>query len=348
MPADYSRIHRLLKIITLIQGQRGYTAQKLADECKVTLRTIYRDMKILESLGIPYFHNPQSNGYQIRRDFFMPPLQLTLDEALALVTLGEQVGEREQVPMTRAASRALIKLRGNLPGKIQDELAQIDPHLCIDLPPTGPKDGYEDVYDTVRQAIATRRVLLCSYESIETSLRSDKASGKKGQKFELRPYALFFSHRAWYVAGLHSGRGEVRILKLNRFDHIKLTDKPYAIPDDFSLRSHLGNAWRMIRGPKRYDVAIHFDREFADTVNDTHWHPTQKFEHHEDGSITLEFKVDGLDEIVWWVLSMGPHCRVKKPAELIQRVKELAQATADRYTPASGDEPKKSRTKLTR
>lgn len=35
-------------------------------------------------------------------------------------------------------------------------------------------------------------------------------------------------------------------------------------------------------------------------------------------------KVDGLDEIVWWILSMGPHCVVNKPPELADRVGELA------------------------
>ena len=42
-------------------------------------------------------------------------------------------------------------------------------------------------------------------------------------------------------------------------------------------------------------------------------------------------KVDGLDEIVWWILSMGPHCVVKKPKELVERVKELATRMVKNY-----------------
>lgn len=42
---------------------------------------------------------------------------------------------------------------------------------------------------------------------------------------------------------------------------------------------------------------------------------------------------DGLDEIVWWVLSMGPHCVVKKPGLLAERVRELAQGIVDVYQP---------------
>ena len=88
MSSDYSRIHRLLKILTLIQAERDWTAERLATECGVSVRTIYRDMKMLEGAGIPYFYDEQSRGYQVRRDFFMPPVQLTLDESLAKYEVG--------------------------------------------------------------------------------------------------------------------------------------------------------------------------------------------------------------------------------------------------------------------
>ena len=39
-----------------------------------------------------------------------------------------------------------------------------------------------------------------------------------------------------------------------------------AIPNGFSLDSHLGNAWRMIRGGTSYDVELEFDSEFAETI----------------------------------------------------------------------------------
>src|SRR5580700_134776 len=112
MAADYSRIHRLLKILMLIQGSKGWTPRTLAGECGTTERTIYRDMKMLEGAGIPYFFDEQEKCYSIRRDFFLPPLQLTLDEALSLAVLAEHVGGAEHVPFTKAASRAISKVRG--------------------------------------------------------------------------------------------------------------------------------------------------------------------------------------------------------------------------------------------
>ncbi len=341
MAADYSRIHRLLKILTLIQGESGWTAKRLSLECGTTQRTIYRDLKMLEAAGIPYFYDEQSGGYAVRRDFFMPAVSLTLEESLALVALAEHIGGREQVPFTRAAAKAISKIRCSLPQGIQAELQKLDPHVAIQLAAANPPESSADVYDVVRTAIATRRTLRCQYES----LSHEKEGTIADELFTFAPYTLFFSQRAWYAVGRHSARRAVRCLKLSRFTRCQLTDDRYEIPADFSLARHLGNAWRMIRGDKSYRVELEFDREFAETIADTRWHATQEIIWNEDASISFHCTVDGLDEIVWWVLSMGPHCRVKKPKELAHRVRRLAEEMLRLY--AQEPESRESRPVLT-
>jgi len=325
MPADYSKIHRLLKILTLIQAEPGWSAERLAAECGVAVRTIYRDMKALEGAGIPYFHDEQQGGYAVRRDFFMPPVQMTLDESLALIALAEHIGGREQIPLTRPAAKAIAKVRSLLPAPIRAHLQNLDRHINIQLAKAGPFDGIADVYETVRTAIAERRSLRCQYESIRSRQQADE------EVFFFDPYTLLFSQRAWYAIGFHHGRGAIRKLKLNRFARIEPTDRQFEMPRDFSVEQELGNAWRMIRGEKTYQVELAFDAEFAETIADTQWHPTQQIDYRDDGSIRFRCTVEGLDEIVWWVLSMGPHCVVHQPPELADRVRDLARGTADLY-----------------
>jgi len=327
MPADYTRIHRLLKILTLIQSDRGWTAERLARECGVTVRTIYRDMKMLEGAGIPYFYDEPTRGYAVRRDFFMPAVQLTLDESLALIALAEHIGGGEQIPLTRAAGKAIAKVRSTLPPEMRDQLAAIEKHVAIHLARAGPHEGIRDVYDKMRDAISRRRAVNCRYESAGRYAK-DK---DRDRPFRFDPYTLLFSQRAWYVIGHHHDRGEQRCLKLNRFSEVQPTKQAYTVPKDFSVEDRLGNAWRMIRGEKSYKVELHFDASFAETIADTHWHRTQEVDYQEDGSIVFRCTVDGLDEIVWWVLSMGPHCVVRKPRALASRVKQLAAETAQKY-----------------
>ncbi len=331
----------------MLQGERGLNASALAARLGMSQRNVHRDLKVLTSAGVPWFFDEDAGGYAIRRGYFMQPVELTFEESLALVVLCEKVGGERQLPMMKAAGRAVAKIRGGLPAALLEPLSQIDKHLAIHLSRSSPEDSHEDAYDKVSRAIQTRRVLRCVYDSPRSEAEARALAGTNGAAvggakrksskavvgspsgvFDLQPYCLFFSHRAWYVAGLHSKHGVVRNLKLARFSRLEPTDKPYAIPDDFSMKKHLGNAWRMMRGSPSFDVLLRFDATFADTISDTHWHPTQDTQFGPDGSMEFRCTVDGLDEIVWWVLSMGPHCEVIEPAELRERICTLATRMA--------------------
>ena len=153
---------------------------------------------------------------------------------------------------------------------------------------------------------------------------------KRAGEFEFAPYALFFCVRAWYVIGKRSDRNDLRCMKLSRFTKATATDRPYPPPRSFTLEKHLGNAWRMMRG-KDVEIELRFDAEFAETIADTRWHKTQDIQQHPDGSCTFTATVSGFEEIVWWILSMGPHCKVIRPKALADRVCDLAAATAAVY-----------------
>lgn len=323
---DYTtRVHRLLRIIAMVQSGRPGGAKELAEELGIAERTLYRDLDQLRAAGVPVAFNDARRRYEIAGRFFMPPVHLDVEESLALSTLCEQLTQDEQIPFLRPASRALNKIQSQLPASMRESLVDRVQAMAIRTTQTMPADGYKDVYDTVQQAIATRRLLKCKYEPVVSDHENRSA-------FRFKPYALFFAVRAWYAVGQRSDRDDVRKLKLNRFTKIELTDQPYEIPEDFDLDQILGHAWRMIASGPDCDVEIWFDANFAETISETHWHRTQEIEWHADGSCTFRCTVAGLDEIEWWVLSMGPHCIVRHPPELAERVRRLAAQTAEQYS----------------
>ena len=104
LEAEYARLHRVLQIIQLIQQQDGWDAKALARGCDVTERTIYRDLALLQAANISLVFDEEQRSYRIKQDFVLPQIELSLDEALALVTLGEEIGQKEQIPFTMAAA----------------------------------------------------------------------------------------------------------------------------------------------------------------------------------------------------------------------------------------------------
>lgn len=331
-------VHRLLKILTLLQSGGTHNPDNLAIALDVSKRTVYRDINKLQSTGVPIEFDDTTQSYRVGPGFFLPPLQLTGDEALALAVLCDEVAQKEQIAFLGPAFRALAKIEAQLPPEIREELSAMAGHLVVRTAQSDPSSGAVDVYERMRHAIAARTALECQYE---TPSEGPGIEPRDPEPFLFEPYALLFSVRAWYAIGRHARRDAVRCLKLSRFIQVVPTEHRYTIPTDFSVESHLGNAWRLIKGAKEHEVVLRFDPPIGETVADTLWHPTQVVEHNQDGSIVLRFTVAGLDEIVWWILSMGPSCRVVEPPSLIERVRELATRTAALYTeqtpaPSSG------------
>jgi len=326
MPMKYTRVHRLLEIISLVQSQRGWNARTLAERCDTTERNIYRDINQIKEAGIPIAHDKE-NGYRISGTFFMPPVRLTFEEALAISALCEAMADKGAIPFFRPASMAMNKILAQLPYDAREELTERLRTMQLRTTATMDEEGYEDVYDKVQNALLNHSILKCKYESTSTP--------ENDEQFMFQPYALFFGTRAWYIVGFHEKRDAIRTLKLSRFIAIEPTSETYEIPSTFNFDKHLGNAWNMIPGDKDYKIELHFDSPFSQTVSDTRWHSTQEIVWNDDDSCTFTCTVSGLEEIVWWVLSMGPYCKVIQPTELAERVSTLAKDTATLYETSS-------------
>ena len=80
----HKQMGRILRIAALIHtNPRRFTRRRLAERCGVSLRTIQRDIEELNATGIRIDARP--GGYEIISEYFLPPVNLTLEEALALV-----------------------------------------------------------------------------------------------------------------------------------------------------------------------------------------------------------------------------------------------------------------------
>ena len=73
-------------------------------------------------------------------------------------------------------------------------------------------------------------------------------------------------------------------------------------------------------------MEIEFTKEAAALVTETHWHKTQEVKRLPNGRAVLSFTVDGLDEILWWVLGWSGRAKVIRPERLREMVVEKLRA----------------------
>jgi proteasome accessory factor B len=141
-----------------------------------------------------------------------------------------------------------------------------------------------------------------------------------------------FNERAWYLIGRSSHHhGAVRTFKLGRLKHLTPTGRFFAPPKGLTLEKHLGNAWRMIRGSPTSEVVLKFSPMVSPNVAEVNWHRTQRLRWDDDGAVHFTVTVDGLDEIVWWILGYGPEVEVISPPELRDRLAALTQRMLKMY-----------------
>ncbi|BAM02927.1 helix-turn-helix transcriptional regulator [Phycisphaera mikurensis] len=330
-------LKRTLRLLVHLQAGGAMTTAQIAETLGTTPRTARRYLEKLREAGVR-FEPGKPGTHRLGRGFWLQPPDLTLEEAAAL-TLASEVGNALPTPLDRPLREAARKLRAALPAALVAADGEATP--AVSLAPSPREDGVaDDVYARLDRAIRERRSAACLYESLT----------KPPESFRFDPWELHFSRRAWYVTGLHHGRGErgeARNLRLSRFTRVELTDTRFEVPESFTMARHLGSAWRMIRSPDgRIDeVRVRFLPAFAETAEATLWHPSQESAWHDDGSVTLSFRVDGLDEILWWVLGYGPGARVEAPPALRERVAAKLEEAAAAYRAddpgrrAAGPEP---------
>lgn len=317
-----SRVYRLLRLITMLQSGRSYTVRELARELGVSRRTVFRDLNMLEMARVPYYFDAEGKRYRIREHFFLPPINLTLTEALALLALTGRLRTSSQVPLLGQSARAAMKLEGALPPALRREVGGLAERLSVRLGPVARHGGLDAVFDDLAAAIAARRVCRMVYISFHE---------RKQLALVVHPLRLVFVQRAWYLIAYSVRHREVRTFKLGRVRKLTVTRATFRSPADADAESHFGEAWCMIPEGKLYDVHLHFEPKVAGNVAEVQWHRSQRVEWNDDGSMEFHVRVDGLGEITWWVLGYGDQVEVVGPAPLRRKVAAVAKAVAERH-----------------
>jgi len=82
------QVARLFKIITLVRSQtrgRSLGRAELAQACECNIRTIQRDLQLLQEAGIPVEYDYRQKAYMIpEKGWIFPIAPMTVEDALAL------------------------------------------------------------------------------------------------------------------------------------------------------------------------------------------------------------------------------------------------------------------------
>ena len=313
------RVSRVVEILATLQSGRNYTASQLAKIFGTSRRTIYRDLKELEAIGVSYHYDATTGGYTMDPEFFLPPVDLKLQEAMSLLLLVHKASEQLQLPFKNSALLAALKIENNLPAKIRQHCNTALRSISTRAAAQAPIRELDKTFAQLQKTIEKKQKVSIRYHSLFDG---------RDIELELCPYHLLYNQRAWYVVGLSGMHNSVRTFKLARIRQLKTLSQHFVDDGNFDLSEYLGRAWSMIPEGRIYNVKLRFLPKVAENVAEVWWHSTQKVTRNGDGSVIVEFRVDGLGEITWWILGYGDQVQVLRPKRLRQKIIETAKNVA--------------------
>jgi predicted DNA-binding transcriptional regulator YafY len=318
------RLARLLSVASILysrgSGESGVAVTEIAELTGMTTRTVYRDVRALEDeLGMPIFQAGRGR-YGIEKKYFLPPLRLSLPEAVVLF-LASRLIARWSDEYDQAVISAFTKLADLLPQPIARHVAA----TMLRVGRADPNEPFTRNFAVVAQGWADGRVVEFDYEP----------SARERRHARVRPYFLEpdAAGRSVYLIGFDETVDAMRTLKVERMWNAILTADRYEIPADFDPDAWLAHSWG-IWSSDTTDVArvrLRFDAGVAHRVRESVWHRSQRLRELPDGSVEMELAVAGIVEIRPWILTWGDAVEVLEPPELRQSVAEAVRKAAERY-----------------
>lgn len=122
------RLHALSETLRR-SGSRGCTAERLAHEFGVSLRTIKRDLDALETSGVPIWSRPgPGGGYGMSAGSNLPPISLSPAQAVALLAA---VSAAPDVPYADLASAGIRKIMDVLDPRTRAKADQLARRIWV-------------------------------------------------------------------------------------------------------------------------------------------------------------------------------------------------------------------------
>jgi predicted DNA-binding transcriptional regulator YafY len=206
------------------------TAQQLADELEVSVRTIYRDVESLHEAGIPLYGDAgPAGGYQLLNGYRTRLTGLSEDEAEAMF-LAALPGPAAELGLGSVMAAAQLKVKAAMPPELADRSGRIQERFLLDAP------GWYDDGDTspflpaVAEAVWNQRRIRVLYRRWTEPTEVERT---------LAPYGIVLKTGKWYTVAESAGRiNTFRVNQILELTTLEDDDARFERPADFDLGSY--------------------------------------------------------------------------------------------------------------
>lgn len=300
------RDSRLFRILYYILEKGKVTANELSEKFEVSVRTIYRDIDVISSAGIPiYATQGKGGGIEIADDFVLKKSLLSeKEQEQILVALKGLEGINKQYE-----NELLTKLSAFFKIKNTNWIE-------VDFTNWQRGNEYDELFNDIKSAIINKNIIRFTYFS----------SNEKETSREVKPIRLLFKGWDWYVYTFCLLRNEFRYFKLSRIRDLKILDENFEDSyEDVVLIKEM-------EYKDTVRVKLKFDRKVAFRVYDE----MGDIKEDEEGNLYAEIELPNDYNLYNYIFSFGESVEVLEPIEIRNNIRDMINKMSRIYNMTRG------------
>ena len=293
--------NRLFRILYYILEKEKVTANELADKFEVSVRTIYRDIDSISSVGVPIFTTQgKGGGIKIDNEFILNKSLFDTNEKEQIIAALQGLEKTNEAYKSELITKlsALFKIKNSN-------------WIEIDFTSWRSNNTYQDLFNTLKIAIINKNIISFSYNS------------SKAEKINRRvkPIRLLFKEQDWYLYAFCLLRNDFRYFKLSRIKDLEVLAINYE--DNFEnivLK-------REIKYENTVNIKLKFNKSVAFRVYDEF----KAIVEDKKGNLYVEMKIPNNYKLYNYIFSFGANVEILEPKEIRNQLKNMINKIAKKY-----------------
>ena len=291
---------RRLKVLYQLQSGKKVTSKDLMNKFGISKRTVFRDLRVIQEMGVPVTHDPEM-GYGIMRDGMIPPIMFSFRELSVIMVGLSFVTSQIDDEMVNDAENVLLKIRSSVPATLKKQMNILESKTLV--------SPY--IHNINERNRGGDWFTLCSafVENKPVSFLYQKQNSVQKRR-TIDPQLLIHYTDHWNVIGYCHDRKTLRNFNLSKMSDLSLTDKPKLLKNEPDREQLLYGRFEDSREVSvEIDSAVQFS--FLTEL------PGKVLKKKIKGSrVQITFEFDNLSFINKWLLRFGDSVQVIEPTEL--------------------------------
>ncbi|TQK75334.1 DeoR family transcriptional regulator [Brevibacillus sp. AG162] len=312
-----SKAKLLFDLIMYVNASRRFTAQDVAHEFNVSVRTAHRYLTELSEMGVPLYTEPgRSGGYRVLDNRILPPILLNENEAFSIFFAFQSLKYYTSLPFEIDIDSVSKKLYTSLPIDTRKKIDRLDEVFSFwNKKRSIPSKNLKEIVE----AATEQRVVQIKYISKDgTSLR------------EAAPIGVYAYDGFWYMPAFVMDTNEVKLFRTDRIvtlNKVERTFVPRVTLHDW-LRSHTE-----LEPVTPIRLYVELSREGLRQCRSQPWlEPHIVLQNEDFGYIDTVIDHKEIEFVSQYFFRLGTEAKVLEPERIVNRIIILSQKLLQHYT----------------